>query len=195
MSLRWVLLFALLFTGKVLAESAQGPDLELICPCNYSAASSSSVNVSVGVLNRADVATGELILRAYAHTTKSYFDSDDREFLGELTLTTSLEGNSQLEITIFQGRLSQPPVGDYYVTILLLEDYFIQDLTRTDDLVSFGYVAALSYSELYFVTDPSIEIEDDVLTLNMPGIGNSSSTDEVTEIFLVATNEADLFYV
>ena len=86
MSLRWVLLFALLFTGKVLAESAQGPDLELICPCNYSAASSSSVNVSVGVLNRADVATGELILRAYAHTTKSYFDSDDREFLGELTL-------------------------------------------------------------------------------------------------------------
>ena len=176
-----------------MAESAQGPDLELICPCNYSAASSSSVNVSVGVLNRADVATGELILRAYAHTTKSYFDSDDREFLGELTLTTSLEGNSQLEITTFQGRLSQPPVGDYYVTILLLEDYFIQDLTRTDDLVSFGHVAAQSYSELYFVTDPSIEIDDDVLTLNMPGIGNSGSTDEVTEISLVATNEADLF--
>ena len=193
MGSRWIPLIIMLFIGDVLAEGAEGPDLELICPCTYSAASSSSVNISVGAINRADTATGELILRAYAHTTESYFDSDHREFLGDLMLASSIPGNSQLDITTFQARLNQPPVGDYYVSLLLLEDNFIHDLTRSDDFLSFAHVAAQTYSELYFVSDPSIEVEDDSLILNMPGIGNSGSTDEVTEISVVATTEADLF--
>jgi len=196
--LRWGVWFCLLTAGSVLAESvlaesADGPDLELICPCSYDAASSSSAYISFGVVNRGSAATGELVVRAYAHSETSYFESEDPTYLGDLWVSASLEGDSQIDLSTVQASLRQPEAGDYFITLLLLDDFVINDLTRTGDRVTFGRLASETYSDLYFVSDPSISIDGDQLTLNMPGVGNSGSTDEVTEISLVVSDDADFF--
>lgn len=183
----------MLWGSASLAAGADGPDVEFLCPCTYSAASASSVNVEVGVINRGTAATEELIVRAYAHELPSYHDSTDREFLGNLRLTTGLEPGSQIDIAQHQMRLKQPAAGSYYVTLLLLEDNFIMDLTRTGSKVDFGKVPANTFSDLYFMTDPVVEIDGDSMTLDFPGIGNSGSLDETTEISVLASTAEDFF--
>ena len=183
----------LLLGGEALAAGAEGPDIEFICPCSYSAASSSSVDVSLGLVNRGSTGTGEIIVRAYAHTALSYFDSEDREFLGNLKLTDNLAADSQIDARSFQMRLSPPTEGSYYVTLLLLQDNFIIDVARTGSTVNFGNSPVGSFSDLYFVSDPSIELADGIVTLEFPGIGNSGTLDETTEIALLATTGEDFF--
>ncbi|MBT4159915.1 MAG: hypothetical protein HOE54_01315, partial [Gammaproteobacteria bacterium] len=81
------------------------------------------------------------------------------------------------------------------VTLLLLEDDFIVDLTRSDQPVVFGSVAATTFADLYFLSDPIISLSDggESLTLNFPGIGNSGPSDEAVEVFLAATEQEDFF--
>ena len=193
MKIRWSIWLLLFLTAHGLADTGEGPDLELICPCSYSAASSSSVDITFGVINRAKSVTGQLIVRAYAHPESSYLESEDPFYLGDLIVSESLAGESQLDNRTFRTSLRLPPAGDYYVTLLLLDNFFVSDETRTGVQVSFGKVASQVYTDLYFTYDPSMSIDGDTLTLNMPGIGNSGDTDEVTEISLVISDDADYF--
>ncbi len=187
----FVLLLAAL--GDSLAAGKDGPDLELICPCTVESASSSSTITAFGVLNRGSSATGQLTLSAYAHSDRDYFSSSTSEYLGELSITSSLSANSQIDKTTYQGSLNQPDEGTYYITILLLEDGSVRDLTLMSDQVSFGEVAARSFGDLYFVSDPSISMAGSALTLNIPAIGNSGSSDQNVEVLLAATENQDYF--
>ena len=190
-----VALMLMLAGTGALADSAEGPAVELICPCTYAAASSSSVDMTVGVVNRGGTATGNLVLRAYAHTALSYFDTSDRELLGDLALSDGLSANSTMESDQFRMRLKPPPAGSYYVTLLLLEDNFIVDHTRSDRLIDFGNSASANFADLYFESDPTISVSEDGkrLTLNVPGIGNSGTFDELLDVFVAATQGEDFF--
>ena len=97
MKIRWSIWLLLFLTAHGLADTGEGPDLELICPCSYSAASSSSVDITFGVINRAKSVTGQLIVRAYAHPESSYLESEDPFYLGDLIVSESLAGESQLD--------------------------------------------------------------------------------------------------
>ena len=193
MKIRWGIWLLLFLTADSLADTAEGPRLELICPCSYSAASSSSVDITFGIINRGKSKTNQLTVRAYAHPESSYLESEDPHYLGDLMIGESLAGESQLDKKTFRASLRSPPAGDYYVTLLLLDNWFVSDETRTGSRISFGQVASQVYDDLYFAVDPSMSIDEDTLTLNMPGIGNSGNTDEVTEITLVVSDDADYF--
>lgn len=183
----------ILFSVELFAAGAEGPDLELICPCSFESASSSSITMRAGVINRGDKASGDLVLRAYAHTESSYFDSADSQFLANYPLSVGLAANSTIALSDFRARLRQPSAGSYYVTILLLEKNTVVDVTRTDKKIVFGTVASATYADVYFVTDPTISIEGSTLTLNMPGIGNNTGVGKNIEVVLAATQQQDYF--
>ncbi|MBO6557754.1 MAG: hypothetical protein JJ957_14705 [Pseudomonadales bacterium] len=180
----------LLLTGSALAEdSGLGPSLELVCPCVVESVSSGSVLSDFGVTNRSVGASGELVVRAYAHTEQNYRDATDPTFLTDFYLTASLAGTSQLDISEHQARLFPVSGGDYYVTLLLLEDLFIVDEARTSGRVTFGsnLRTEASGTELYFVADPTISVNDASVTLHWPGLGNGTNSDEDVEVRIVAT--------
>jgi hypothetical protein len=187
-----LLVMVSLFTTVTLGAGADGPDLELICPCNISASSSSSLTMRAGVLNRGNESRGALKLSAFAHTATHYDNSDDRKFLGDYQLD-ALAAESSLAITERQVALNQPTEGSYYVTLLLAEDNLILDLARTQSKVTFGNVASSAFADIFFVVDPSISISGTTLSLSMPAISNSGETDQAVEIFVVATQAVDPF--
>ncbi len=179
-----------LLPGSIFAnDSGQGPSLELICPCTVESVSSGSVLSDFGVINRGTSASGELIVRAYAHTEQNYRDATDATFLTDFYLTSSLASSSQLDISEHQARLFSVSGGDYYVTLLLLEDLVIRDETRTSGLVTFGsnLRTESSGTELYLVADPTISVNGSSVTLNWPGLGNGTNSDEDVEVRIVAT--------
>ena len=187
-------LFSLLLSGllplSLLADdSSLGPDLELVCPCTIESASSGSVIGNFGVINRGSSASGELIVRAYAHTEQNYRDAADPVFLTDFYLTSSLAATSEEGASEHQARLFPIDGGDYYVTYLLLEDFFIVDETRTSGTVTIGsnLAATSSGTGLYFVGDPSITINGSTLTLNWPGLGNSDVATANVEVKVIAT--------
>ena len=176
-----LLVMVSLFTTVTLGAGADGPDLELICPCNISASSSSSLTMRAGVLNRGNESRGALKLSAFAHTATHYDNSDDRKFLGDYQLD-ALAAESSLAITERQVALNQPTEGSYYVTLLLAEDNLILDLARTQSKVTFGNVASSAFADIFFVVDPSISISGTTLSLSMPAISNSGETDQAVEM-------------
>lgn len=195
-SLAGLLMLLLPLTLPVYAAGRDGPDLELVCPCNLNSASSSSISATVGVLNRGTQTSGQLVLRAYAHTASryDYAVASDREFLADFVLSSGLEAETTLEKQTFQARLDQPPSGSYYVTFLLLENNVIVDRALMSEQVTFGTVPTSTFSNLYFVEDPSVAIVDQTLTLNMPALGNSgNSAESGLEVFLAGSQSADFF--
>lgn len=180
-----------LFSGFVAADdSGLGPDLELICPCTIESASSGSVIGNFGVVNRGSSASGELVVRAYAHTEQNYRDAVDPIFLTDFYLTSSLAASSEESASEHQDRLFPIDGGDYYVTYLLLEDFFIVDETRSSGLITIGDNLRTEAfgTELYLVDDPTISVNGATVTLNWPGLGNGTTSDEEVEVRIVATN-------
>ena len=84
---RWILyLLVILLAPDVGAAGALGPDVEFDCPCGLASNSSTSITMTLGVNNIGSGASGELIVRAYAHTGYSYNDSfETAQYLGEIT--------------------------------------------------------------------------------------------------------------
>jgi hypothetical protein len=181
-----------LLAAGALGADLEGPALELICPCNASAQSSSSLTMRAGVLNRGNAASGVLEISAWAHTSAHYYTSDAPKFLGNYRLD-ALAAESSLAVADIQAALNQPAEGAYYVTLLLVEDNFIVDMARTRSKVTFGNVASSAFQEIFFVIDPSISISGTTLSLALPAISNSGDTDQAVEIFLVATQAVDPF--
>jgi hypothetical protein len=186
-------LLLLALSSQNQAAGAAGPDLELICPCTYETASSSSVTAGFGVINRGSAPSGTLVLRAYAHTEHNYFVSSDAKWLGDIALTESLAAESIVSSSRRQVSLVQPPDGSYFVTFLLLEDNVIADMTRMRDRVTFGRVPGESFSDLYFVSDPSISTTGSDVVVSVPGIGNSGVRDESVEVLLAVSESEDFF--
>ncbi len=187
---RLLMCLVVAFPALVSAEdSSIGPDLELICPCTVESASSSSIISDFGVINRGSAGSGELIVRAYAHTEENYRDAQNATFLANFYVSSSLGATSQLDISEHRARLAVPEESDYYITLLLLEDLFVVDETRTSGQVTFGgnLRAESSGTDLYLVDDPTISVNGATVTLNWSGLGNGSTTDENVEVRIVAT--------
>ena len=187
--------FAILLTLAFQAGAGgrYGPDLELICPCDYTAISSSAVTAKFGVLNRGNSASGNLVLRAYAHDARNYFTSTDKYYLGDIPITSSLAAAEEIAPDNYTLRFRQPGAGTYFITFLLLENNVVKDVTVMREEVTFGTVASKTYSDLYFVTDPSISIEGSTLTLDMPAIGNSGAESTAINVIVGASSQLDLF--
>jgi len=182
---------ALLVTGgQALGDSNIGADVELICPCTFESASSSSVVAGFGVINRTPSTSGELRLEIYAHTEENYRDASTPQRVGDLLLTTGLAGSNSITSSEVQVSLRSPTPGDYYVTLVLLEDMTTVDQSRTDGLVTFaGDLATTSANTgLYFVGDPSISVAGTTLTLDLPGLGNSGTVDYSVPVQVIATD-------
>lgn len=191
-----VIIFCTLLSPFAFGAGAAGADLELKCPCNLASNSSSSIVMDVGVTNIGSGSTGELIVRAYAHDTYNYRTSQDTaQFLGEVTLTSSLAANSEIDIATHKVRLRQPTSGTYYVSFLLLEDFVITDEVRMSDQVTFGTVASQTFQDLYFDEDPTIEIVGSTLTVNLPPIGNSGTENANVRVELAASEGTEFFGV
>lgn len=102
-----------------------------------------------------------------------------------------MAAESTIAISARRIALTPPPAaGDYYVTTVLLEDGVEIDEARSDEQVTFEDDLAVvsDNSGLYFVGDPSISIAGATLTLNLPGIGNSSTDDFVMQVQVIATD-------
>jgi hypothetical protein len=175
---------------STLADTNLGPDLELVCPCSYTSASSSSALVGFGVTNRGTTATGKLLLRTYAHTEENYRDAVSPQFVGDIFLTESLAAGTDILTSKIQAGLDLPSAGSYYITFLLLNDQVSVDETRTSGQITIEDSLATTTSGfgLFFVADPSISINGSTLTLNMPGIGNSGASTTPIEVRVIATS-------
>ena len=195
----WRLLVGLLLAALVMpasADSTEGPNLELICPCSLSSSSSSSITAVVGALNRGTATSGNLVVRIYAHTESryNYAASADLKFLADIPLSSGLAPGTALGRAEYQVRLKQPDAGTYYISFLLLEDNVIVDRTLMSDTVTFGSVASTTYSDLYFVEDPVATLSGTRLTVTMPQVGNGGARSESgLSVSLIATAFLDPF--
>jgi hypothetical protein len=187
----FVILLTLAFQAG--AGGRDGPDLELICPCDYSAVSSSAVTAKFGVLNRGSRASRSLVLRAYAHDARNYFTSTDKHYLGDIPITSSLGAAKEIAPDSYTLRFRRPSAGTYFITFLLLENNVVKDVTVMSEQVTFGTVASTTYSDLYFVTDPTISINGSTMTLDMPAIGNSGTEATAISVVVGATRQLDFF--
>lgn len=185
-----IFLLSLFHALMAYPDSGVGPDIELICPCTVQSASSGSIIGEFGVINRGNNDSGELLVRAYAHTEQSYQDAESPIQLADIYVSGSLSGSSQSDIAERQARLRPVTGGDYYVTFLLLEDFFIKDETRTSGRVTFGDTLRTESSgtELYLVEDPTISVNGSSVTLNWPGLGNGGTSAADVEVRIVATD-------
>lgn len=183
----WILLATFGVGSK--ADSNLGADIELVCPCTVESASSSSVVAGFGVINRTDTTSGELTLDLYTHTEENYRDASSPRKIATIAVATGLEGSSSIANSDVQISLQLPAAGDYYITMVLLENGISVDESRTSNMVTFAGNLAVESADtgLYFVDDPSIAIAGATLTLTLPGIGNSSSIDRSVQLQVVAT--------
>ncbi len=137
--------------------------------------------------------SGSLKVEAWAHPESNFSEALDPQRLSEYFVSGGLAANSEDPVATRFSNLSLPASGSYHVTLLLLEDdggeFFIVDQTRTSRTIDFdvNLAATSSATDLYLVSDPSISIADDVLTLNWPGIGNGNTTTEAIEVRVIAT--------
>lgn len=182
-------LSGVLLSADLSADSAFGPDVELLCPCSYSSGSSTSAVTRFGVINRGESATGELVLRAYAHAAENYLDSTEDFLLGQAFIADGLGAGTQVPVSDVTAGYSAPPPGDYYVTLLLLEDLVIVDQTRSREKINLtdNLAGEANVGDYYFVADPDISIAGSSLTLNLPGIGNAGSSNDEIEVLVIAT--------
>ncbi len=183
-------LVSLLAIDTALGDTSFGAEIELVCPCTISSASSSSVETGFGVINRLEQQTGVLTLEVYAHTAASYRDADSPHLISETLLISVLPGSSSIEHSDRQLPLSLPMAGDYYVTLVLLEDGVVKDESRSEGLITFADNLAVDNrgTGLYFVGDPSISIAGSTLSLTLPGIGNGSLDDISMQVQVIATD-------
>ncbi len=188
-----ILAFAVIALQKVNA-SGLGPDLEFVCPCSYTAASSTAAAISLGIVNRGSEPSGDLIVRAYAHEEADYYlAKDSRIYLGDITLP-GVAPASQLTPQEFFGRFKMPAVGTYYVTLLLLdEDNYIVDETRMSQRMTISEPGAQSFADVYFPAEPVLTVSADAVLLDFPGLTNASSSAVSVDIFLAMTAEQDFF--
>lgn len=187
---RLTLLLTLLIGSHFsMADSGIGADIELICPCTASSASSSSIEMGFGVINRSEDPTGVLTVEVYVHTEESYRDAASPQLIASTAIATILAADTSIASSNRQLPLAAPTPGDYYITTVLLEDSVVVDESRSDEAVTFvDDLASVNDSNLYFVADPSITIGGATLTLTLPGVGNNSQEDLFVQVEVIATD-------
>ncbi len=150
-----LILVVMVLPSIVFAESGNGAELELICPCTLESGGDNAATARFGVINRGSDATGELIFRVYAHTEPSFRESraaGTQEYMGDIEVTSSLAGSSQVAVTDFESSSISPPSGQFYVSFLLLNDLTIHDETRSGEVINFNN-ATYSVASADFLVD------------------------------------------
>ncbi|MFT7219726.1 MAG: hypothetical protein ACI8Z1_001341 [Candidatus Azotimanducaceae bacterium] len=190
--MKHAILFSLGFilSLSAIADSGIGPDVELVCPCSYESGSSSSATARVGFVNRGSTATGELVLRVYAHVEEHFSESENVQRLTDIPITSSLAADSEIAIADFFGSFKPPSTGSYHVTFLLLENFTIIDQTRgkVKTLLNDNVAGNATGSDLYFVEDPSATFQGSTLTVNMTAIGNAGLSAANVNVRIIATS-------
>lgn len=141
------------------------------------------------MINRNVENTEALTLEVYVHGETNYFDAASPQLIGSTTVANTVLGNSTIPVSESRLPLTLPTPGDYYVSLVLLEDGVIVDQVRSSGLVSFvdNLPVVSSGTGQYFVGDPSILIAGSTLTLTLPGVGNGTGNDQPLQIQVIAT--------
>ena len=178
------------------AAGGAGPNIEMDCPCTFAAASASSAVVELGVINRGTSYSGDLKVRAYAHAERDYLASQaSRQYMGDISVP-SVAPLTTRPAQDYQGSLRLPAPGDYYVTLLLLNDQnYVIDETTMAEPVEITSQPAQVYTAMYFPDEPALEVSNNALILDFPGLVNDTGSVQPVEVFLALTNSPDFFSV
>ena len=184
------LLLLLMSFSPVFGDSNLGADVELICTCDISAASSSAIQLDFGVINRSEENTGVLTVEIYAHSETNYLDAASPHLIASGRLVNNLAGSNSLPKTARRLPISQPTPGDYYVSMVLLEDGVPVDQTRSAGLATFAHNLPVvsNGTGQYFVGDPSLSIAGSSMSLTLPGVGNGTNNNQPLQIQVIATD-------
>lgn len=181
------------FANGAPAAGRDGPDLEIVCPCTLTNTSATAGQVTFGINNIGSGASGVLELEMWAHSEPHYYESDNPVSVGSVPLSDSLAPGEDIPLGEFAFGIDDPTEATRYVSLLLTEDNVIVDLVRTADTLEFVPTAGRSFSALFFETDPTIQIDGDTLTIEMPSIVNGGTTDKNIRVELVANSTEDYF--
>lgn len=177
----------------LLADSGEGADLELICPCTFESAGANSASASFGVVNRSNANAGELIVRAYAHAENNFREANaagTTEYLGDFDVASSLDAGSQIGVASYDAVVF-PPSGQFYVTFLLLEDFFIADETRSTELVNFNNANYAATSVDFLIDSDNDGVADDNERFMGTDENSASSTPGSSTIDVLAVYNAE----
>ena len=141
--------------AQVQAAGADGPDIQIECPCEVTRTEAGETSVTIGVRNTSSEAK-DIVLDLYVHTGEHFRTG---YFLAELVTVGTVPANSSLESASYSFDDIGPGAGDYYITVYMLEEtisgegpeYTYYDQIRMADTVELS--AAYSVAGINLLTD------------------------------------------
>ena len=175
-----IILVALVF------QEASATRVEIDCPCDITNTSQTALSISAGISNIDSTDSGPLRFRLIAHDTPSFFDSAFFT-IGTHQLVNTIPTGSKLSTSEFKTGLAIPLTATFYFTLFLEEmqngNWVRVDSIRMRDKVMLSKEFASSVdngldkgSAFYFDGDPTIEVNGEQVTIDLPAIVNDSAS-------------------